>query len=113
MLEIPEVTIEEANEKMKKSEAVFVDIRDKDSFQDAHIPGAVHLGDHNVQSWVENQPKDQPVVVYCFHGNSSLSGAAYLRNAGFKEVYSMRGGFEAWRGVYPHSGRGPGLARGI
>ena len=34
--------------------------------------------------------------MYCYHGNSSLGGAAHLLSKGFEEVYSMSGGFAAW-----------------
>jgi thiosulfate sulfurtransferase len=36
-------------------------------------------------------------VVYCYHGHTSLGGAAYLMDQGFTEVYSLIGGFERWR----------------
>jgi len=39
----------------------------------------------------------QPVIVYCYHGNSSLGGTMYLKEQGFQDVRSMQGGFEEWR----------------
>ncbi|MGL5628515.1 MAG: rhodanese-like domain-containing protein, partial [Plesiomonas shigelloides] len=42
-----------------------------------------------------------PVIVMCYHGNSSQGAAQYLVNQGFDEVYSLNGGFEAWRKVAP------------
>jgi rhodanese-related sulfurtransferase len=36
------------------------------------------------------------VVVYCHHGIRSLSGAALLEAAGFKNVVSLTGGIDAW-----------------
>ncbi len=42
------------------------------------------------------------MVVYCYHGNSSLGATAFLLENGFKNVASMSGGFEAWRQVYEH-----------
>ena len=77
--------------------AVFVDVRDHASFKAAHIPGARHLNDANVGQFVESNDKSKPVVVYCYHGNTSQGGAAYLMDQGFKKVYSVAGGFESWR----------------
>jgi thiosulfate sulfurtransferase len=39
--------------------------------------------------------------VVCYRGNSSQSAAAYLASQGFSEVYSLDGGFELWRSLYP------------
>ena len=77
-----------------------MDIRDPGSYREAHIPGAVHLHDGNVQEFVQKTDKETPVIVYCYHGNSSLGATAYFIESGFKNVVSMSGGFEAWRQVY-------------
>jgi thiosulfate sulfurtransferase len=101
-MEIPQIEIFEAKKKLERSECVFVDIRDPDSYQSAHIPGALHLHDGNVQDFIQNTDKNTAVVVYCYHGNSSLGATAYLIENGFRDVASMSGGFEAWRRVYEH-----------
>ena len=102
MNEIPQIQIREAKTKFDEKQCMFVDIRDPGSYRDAHIPGALHLDDANVQSFVESADKDRELIVYCYHGNSSLGAAAYFLENGFKNVASMRGGFEAWRQVYEH-----------
>jgi thiosulfate sulfurtransferase len=101
-MEIPEIPISEAKEKLERREAMFVDVRDPGSYRAAHIPGAVHLHDGNVQEFVESTDKEAAIVVYCYHGNSSLGATAYLMQNGFKNVASMSGGFEAWRQVYEY-----------
>ncbi len=40
---------------------------------------------------------DTPVIVCCYHGISSQQAAQFLIHQGFEEVYSLDGGFEAWR----------------
>src|ERR1700679_3232128 len=76
---------------------VFVDVRDAGSYEAAHIPGALHLTDDNVRAFIATADKAKPVVVYCYHGHSSLGGAAYLMEQGFTDVVSLKGGFELWR----------------
>jgi thiosulfate sulfurtransferase len=102
MNEIPEIPIHEAKEKFDQKDCVFVDIRDPGSYRAAHIPGAVHLHDGNAREFIETTDKGREVVVYCYHGNSSLGAVAYFIENGFKNVASMSGGFEAWRQVYEH-----------
>ena len=101
-MEIPQIPIQDAKNKLDQKQCLFVDIRDPGSYQRAHIPGAIRLHDGNVQEFVQNTDKDKDVVVYCYHGNSSLGATAYLIENGFKNVASMSGGFEAWRQVYEH-----------
>ena len=102
MTDIPEVQIHEAKKKFDQKECLFVDIRDPGSYRAAHVPGALHLHDGNVQAFIDNTDKETVVVVYCYHGNSSLGATAYFIENGFKNVASMSGGFEAWRQVYEH-----------
>lgn len=99
---IPEIQIHEAKKRLDEKHCLFVDIRDPDSYGAAHIPGALHLDNDNVQEFLQTTDKKRPVVVYCYHGNSSLGAVAFLREKGFEDVASMNGGFEAWRQVYEH-----------
>ena len=99
-MEIPQIQIHDAKKKLDEKSTLFVDIRDPASFRAAHIPGALHLHDGNAQDFVGNRDKQTPIVVYCYHGNSSLGAAGYLIDNGFKNVASMSGGFEAWRQLY-------------
>ncbi|MGQ7176509.1 rhodanese-like domain-containing protein, partial [Escherichia coli] len=42
-----------------------------------------------------------PVMVMCYHGNSSKGAAQYLLQQGYDVVYSIDGGFEAWQRQFP------------
>jgi thiosulfate sulfurtransferase len=93
-----EISADEALELLEADGSTFVDVRDLASWQAGHIPGALHVGDHNIRAFVEAAARDLTTIVYCYHGNSSLGGAAFLRSEGFTEVYSMTGGFTEWQG---------------
>jgi len=97
MNEIRQIGVAEAQELWESGKAIFVDVRDPASYEAAHIPGALHLSDANVEGFVGSKDKTKPVVAYCYHGNTSQGAAAYLMDQGFQEVYSVIGGFEAWR----------------
>ena len=96
MKNVEQIDFEKARE-LLASGCAFVDVRDAASYESAHIPGALHLTDANVETFIAASDKAKPVVVYCYHGHSSLGGAAYLLEQGFAKVYSLEGGFEAWR----------------
>jgi thiosulfate sulfurtransferase len=96
MEDIAQIDVAQAKE-LFEAGATFVDVRDPASFEAAHIPGAFHLSDANVEAFVAKSDKTHTVVVYCYHGNASQGGAAYLMEQGFQKVYSVIGGFERWR----------------
>lgn len=98
---IPEITSEDARKLLDAGGAAFVDIRDPDSFHAAHIPGATHLTDETVHDFLASADRARPVVVYCYHGHSSLGATAWLQSQGFSGAASLSGGFSAWAMRHP------------
>ena len=91
-----EISAQKAQEMVEEDSANVVDIRDPGSYAAGHIPNALSLNDGNVKEYIESADKEKPLIVCCYHGNSSRGAAEYLSQQGFKEVYSMTGGFDAW-----------------
>jgi thiosulfate sulfurtransferase len=54
-----------------------------------------------LHAFITQADLDVPLIVACYHGNSSQSAAAYLAEQGFSDVYSLDGGFELWRATFP------------
>jgi thiosulfate sulfurtransferase len=100
MTEFKRIPAQEAHALREKG-AVVVDIRDQQTFENSHITDSLHLDNHSLADFIANADLDKPLVVVCYHGNSSQSAAAYLAGQGFSDVYSMDGGFELWRATYP------------
>ena len=97
-----EISVQKTNEKIEMEEANVIDIRDPDSFAGSHIPGAIQLIDKKeADDFMTTSDKEKPLIVYCYHGISSQGAAAYFAQQGFKEVYSMAGGFESYHLSYP------------
>ena len=82
---------------LKGQGATIFDIRDTNNFTNGHIQGAVHLTNENIQELMAETPTDKSIVIYCYHGISSQQAAQYLVAQGFADVYSMDGGYDAWR----------------
>lgn len=101
MATIPEIDVHGAKAMLDAESAEFLDIRDPHAFAVGHIPGARHLAQDSAPQIVRDLNRDRPVVVYCYHGNSSRTATAWLMQQGFSGVTSMAGGFEAWRQAYP------------
>ena len=58
-MEIPQIHVHEAKQKLDAKSCLFVDIRDPGSYRQAHIPGAIQLNDGNVQEFLQNTAKEQ------------------------------------------------------
>jgi thiosulfate sulfurtransferase len=101
MAQVPQIDIFAAKTLLDADGAAFVDIRDEASYLASHIPGAVHLTKASVGPFLEESDRARSVVVYCYHGNSSLQATAWLLAQGFTQAASMAGGFEAWRSAFP------------
>jgi thiosulfate sulfurtransferase len=97
VVEFREISVREARQMFDSGKALFIDVRDPGSYQAARVPGALQLNDTNVGEFVAKTDKAKPIVCYCYHGHTSQGAAAYLADQGFKEVYSVIGGFESWR----------------
>ncbi len=78
---------------MLKKTAVFVDVRDTESYCAAHIPGAVLVNDHNVVDFIKYADKFQTHILFCYHGFSSQGEAYYFKENGFADVYIIDGWF--------------------
>lgn len=100
MPHIPEIDIHEAKKRLDAEDATFLDMRDPQSYQAAHIPGAAPLRDDTLEGVLADADRERTTIVYCYHGNMSRNGAAYLIENGFEDVCSLSGGFELWRSAY-------------
>lgn len=90
------ISKKEAQDKINQSNSILLDIRDTESFEDGHVEQAIHLTQDKLATFIFETEKTTPILVMCYHGNSSQSVAQYLTQNGFLEVYSIDGGYEGW-----------------
>lgn len=93
---IRRINIKQAKELLINPASILLDIRDIDSYNDGHVENAVHLTETILPHFLENTNKTSPILVMCYHGNSSQNTAHFLSSEGFIDVYSIDGGYEAW-----------------
>ncbi|MBU0913856.1 MAG: thiosulfate sulfurtransferase GlpE [Gammaproteobacteria bacterium] len=101
MSEFSRISVATALEQIQQHKAVVVDIRDEQSYASGHIADSFHLTNGSLNQFIQQTEFETPVVVVCYHGNSSQGAAQYLAQQGFETVFSMDGGFEAWRSQLP------------
>lgn len=92
-----QISVLDAQALMGRGQVKIFDLRDEGSYAASHIQGAVRLTQENLIHHVREMPMDMPIIIYCYHGISSQAAAEFLADQGFESVYSLLGGFEAWR----------------
>ncbi len=77
-------------------DTVLLDIREEEEVAFNHIPGYTHIPMNLIPLRQNELPDDRPIVLYCHHGIRSQHAALYLANAGFEQLYNLKGGIDAW-----------------
>jgi rhodanese-related sulfurtransferase len=92
-----EISSTDAAAVLKEGNARLIDVREAWEFATAKIEGSVliPMGDVPARAHQELDP-DERLVVLCHHGARSLNVTVWLRNQGFENAQSLRGGIEAW-----------------
>lgn len=79
------------------NDALLLDCRKLQDYRAAHLNNALHVHEGLVESLLENGDREQLLAIYCYHGHTSQHLAEAFGNAGFTQVYSLAGGYEAWQ----------------
>ena len=71
---ITEISPHDAAAKSKSGEAVIIDVRDKEEWNDGHIPGATHLSRGTVELDIEEKVPDPNATIICHCGPEGFRG---------------------------------------
>jgi len=98
---ITEISPTNAAAKMKSDSAVIVDVREREEWDEGHIPGAIHLSRGMIELDIEEKVPDPEtmIICHCGGGGRSALAAESLQKMGYKKVRSMAGGFRAWKAL--------------
>ena len=78
----------------------LVDVRPAEERALASLPHPFRDFDDGIDA-IEALPKDAPIAFLCHHGGRSAQAAEHFRKLGFREVYNVTGGIDAWAQVDP------------
>ncbi len=98
LTEIPEVTEVDVDALERRDpDAMVLDVREPEEYAQGHVPGAVNLPQADLASRLDSVPRDHLLYTICYSGRRSLNAARFLKQTGYTDVLSVRGGTEAWR----------------
>lgn len=77
-------------------ELLILDMRDPASLVQGRIEGAQPVSDALLKQLMKRRQHERPVVVYCYHGNSSRDLCQFIAGFGYTRVYNLVGGWQGW-----------------
>src|SRR5262249_2228337 len=97
---IREISVEETISRTAANPAAkLIDVREDNEWSQAHASGAEHLGkgiiERDIETLVPNKATE--LILYCGGGYRSALAADALQKMGYTNVYSMAGGWKAWK----------------
>jgi rhodanese-related sulfurtransferase len=92
-----EISVGEARLKLQSGQdVVLLDVREYWERELARIEPSLHIPMGEVPEHLQELDPDMNIIVYCHLGVRSLNVTAWLRQQGFEQVQSMRGGIDEW-----------------
>lgn len=87
----------EATRLINRQDAIVIDLRSVEAFDNGHIVGAVSLPDiKNATTKLVNKYKNQPIILVCSNGLESSKIAPQLKEQGLM-VYVLAQGLQSWK----------------
>jgi rhodanese-related sulfurtransferase len=91
------ISPEELRERMERGdELLVVDVREPMEYEIARIEGTRLLPLSRFPEWADQLDPETEIVFMCHHGIRSAQVCRYLARQGFKHLYNLSGGIDAW-----------------
>jgi len=75
---------------------LLLDVREPFEAEIAQLPGSRLIPLNDLPARITELDSAGAIVAYCHHGLRSASACAFLRSAGFRRVFNLSGGIDAW-----------------
>jgi len=91
------ISVQEARQFITQG-AILIDVREPFEYARGHIENAMLMPILELKEKLAASKiaKNAHLVVYCQHGVRSLAAVTFLREAGYKNSYTIDGGMECW-----------------
>jgi rhodanese-related sulfurtransferase len=96
---VREISVAETEQRLRENkDAKLIDVREDNEWEAAHAAPAIHLGKGIIERDIERTvpDKDTELILYCGGGYRSALATDALQKMGYRNVFSMAGGWKAW-----------------
>ncbi|MFZ0136327.1 MAG: rhodanese-like domain-containing protein [Candidatus Sulfotelmatobacter sp.] len=94
---LPQMSVETLSGQLQESSLQVLDVRREPEWEAGHIEGATWWPLDNFKVAPPEIDRNLPVAVHCKGGYRSMIACSLLQRAGFKNVFNLVGGFDAWQ----------------
>jgi len=98
-MEIKTMFPDEARDYMRENREgayTLLDVRQPAEYEQGHLPGAFLIPLPRLADSLNELDSSRPTIVYCAVGGRSRMATQLLMHQGFRDVYHIQGGIEAW-----------------
>jgi rhodanese-related sulfurtransferase len=95
---VKEITVEQARERLGRNpHVILMDVREDNEWEKEHAKEAIHLGRGILERDLEKvvPDLDREIIMYCGGGYRSVLTASSAQKMGYRNVYSLMGGYRA------------------
>ena len=78
------------------SEYKIIDVRSYNEYDISHISGATNIHTGYLENNLDKISDGEKIVLYCTSGDRSAIAASYLLKLGYRNIYNLSGGINAW-----------------
>jgi rhodanese-related sulfurtransferase len=89
------INVQEAKDKMP-GDVQVIDVRTPGEYAGGHVPGSINIPHMSVVSRKGELASDKELVFICQMGSRSALACEFAAAIGFKDLYNVEGGTEAW-----------------
>jgi rhodanese-related sulfurtransferase len=96
---VKSVNTAEATQLINRENALLLDVREPKEYAGGQLPSAIHIPLSQLSGRASELAKytARPIIAYCDIGRRGRMAGGALAKAGFKAIYSLDGGFAAWK----------------
>lgn len=93
-----DVSIPTAKKLIDEKSVLVVDVRTPEEYAEGHIEGAksVNFRGDNFEEEAAKLDREKPILIHCKSGGRSAKALKTFKKLGFKKVYHMNAGYDAW-----------------
>lgn len=95
-IESKEILYTELENLMKENNAILIDVRSNQEYEEGHINGAINISSFNIEKEIKNviKNKNDLIILYCSSGSRSKKAKKELEKLGYENVYNLKNGID-------------------
>lgn len=87
----------QAAQLIDETDPMILDCRETKDYRTGHLENALHVHEGLKDALVKKGNKERSLLIYCYYGHASEHLAEFFTDFGFKNVYSLAGGYSSWK----------------